>query len=282
MAAPIPYCGRSGSDSESSNAEDLERFREAVWDRSRQQSAPVRPESSGGGFKKDVLPSAQLSLRQKANEHDQDVSELQTTPEFRAHVAKKLGAMLDSCITITVNSADPSWTCAHTSNSDGFRLFSSSVPGNTGKTEPSLPTRRRPHSSSSELDSDQEWKRFQEAAVSAADILKESALAVIPQDSSQAQSEENTEHSQKKRKKRKKKNRGETNGGQKVTEMTESSQTTDGTLLPVCINGGCERQEGGCIQDTSVPGVVRKKKKKTRKEKNSTHELKAVGTTEGC
>lgn len=29
------------------------------------------------------------------NGHDEDGNELQTTPEFRAHVAKKLGAMLD-------------------------------------------------------------------------------------------------------------------------------------------------------------------------------------------
>lgn len=33
--------------------------------------------------------------RREVNNHDDDGNELQTTPEFRAHVAKKLGAMLD-------------------------------------------------------------------------------------------------------------------------------------------------------------------------------------------
>lgn len=33
--------------------------------------------------------------RREVNGHDEDGNELQTTPEFRAHVAKKLGAMLD-------------------------------------------------------------------------------------------------------------------------------------------------------------------------------------------
>lgn len=33
--------------------------------------------------------------RHEVNGHGEDGNELQTTPEFRAHVAKKLGAMLD-------------------------------------------------------------------------------------------------------------------------------------------------------------------------------------------
>lgn len=36
-----------------------------------------------------------VCCRQKVDEHEQDGNELQTTPEFRAHVAKKLGALLD-------------------------------------------------------------------------------------------------------------------------------------------------------------------------------------------
>jgi len=36
-----------------------------------------------------------ISNRREVNDHDEDGNELQTTPEFRAHVAKKLGAMLD-------------------------------------------------------------------------------------------------------------------------------------------------------------------------------------------
>ena len=36
-----------------------------------------------------------VCCRHKVDEHEQDGNELQTTPEFRAHVAKKLGALLD-------------------------------------------------------------------------------------------------------------------------------------------------------------------------------------------
>ncbi|KFP19312.1 Uncharacterized protein C12orf43, partial [Egretta garzetta] len=131
-----------------------------------------------GGFKKDRLQPAQPSLRREVNNHDDDGNELQTTPEFRAHVAKKLGAMLDSFITVLKDSSGPSQTFVQQSDSadDGFRLFSSSVPGDSGKLEPCLAARRRQPSSSSDTDSDQEWQKYQEAAVSAADILKQSAF----------------------------------------------------------------------------------------------------------
>ncbi|KFP07822.1 Uncharacterized protein C12orf43, partial [Calypte anna] len=131
-----------------------------------------------GGFKKDRLQPAQPSLRREVNGHDEDGNELQTTPEFRAHVAKKLGAMLDSFITVLKDSAGPPQTSVQQTDSgeDGFRLFSSSVPGDCGKSEPCPAARRRQQSSSSDTDSDQEWQRYQEAAVSATDILKQSAF----------------------------------------------------------------------------------------------------------
>ncbi|KFO57884.1 Uncharacterized protein C12orf43, partial [Corvus brachyrhynchos] len=105
-------------------------------------------------------------------------NELQTTPEFRAHVAKKLGTMLDSFITVLKDSSGPSQTSVAQSDSedDGFPLFSSSVPGDCGKPEPCPAARRRRPVSSSDTDNDQEWQRYQEAAVSAADILKQSAF----------------------------------------------------------------------------------------------------------
>eukprot|EP00061_Rhincodon_typus_P014041 g40819.t1 len=37
---------------------------------------------------------------QKVDDHQHDGNELRTTPEFRCHVAKKLGALLDSIITV--------------------------------------------------------------------------------------------------------------------------------------------------------------------------------------
>uniref|UniRef100_A0A8C0J1Z1 Protein CUSTOS n=1 Tax=Chelonoidis abingdonii TaxID=106734 RepID=A0A8C0J1Z1_CHEAB len=186
----------------------------------------------------------------KVNDHDKDGNELQTTPEFRAHVAKKLGTMLDRAVSVPLSSRS-------------FRLFSSSIPGDCGKSKPLLSTRRRQPSSSSELDSDQEWQRYQEAAVSAADILKQSAFSVMPLDSSQVHKQECTEHNQKKKKKRKKKARGEHNSEQKTAGCDQISNKTLSS-----IDGECMRQEGRCTEDTALPSVVKKKKKIIRKEAN--------------
>ncbi|KYO31682.1 hypothetical protein Y1Q_0022778 [Alligator mississippiensis] len=233
MAAPTSGRGAGGSDSESgSSAEDWERFREAAWDPAGQRAATGRPEPSSGGLRTDKLPSAQPSLRQRVNDHDQDGNELQTTPEFRAHVAKKLGAMLDSCITVLEGSPRCGWISIQAADfeDDGFRLFSSSVPGDCGKSEPSHSARRQRTSSSSELDSDQEWQRCQEAAVSAADILKQSALPGVSHDYNQAQNQECTEHNQKKKKKKmKKKVKGESDNDQQTPEAVRWSGWMKGT-----------------------------------------------------
>ncbi|NXF62207.1 CSTOS protein, partial [Ciccaba nigrolineata] len=166
------------TDSDSSG-EAAARFREAAWDCAAQ--AAVRAETHGEHQMllawKEIIIILILN-RREVNSHDEDGNELQTTPEFRAHVAKKLGAMLDSFITVLKDSSGPSQTSVQQSDSvdDGFRLFSSSVPGDCGKSEPCPAARRRQPSSSSDMDSDQEWQRYQEAAVSAADILKQSAI----------------------------------------------------------------------------------------------------------
>ncbi|KAM7144987.1 protein CUSTOS isoform 2-T4 [Macrochelys suwanniensis] len=169
-------------------------------------------------------------------------------------------------ITVLEDSSGPAQTSMQTADSedDGFRLFSSSVPGDCGKSKPPLLARRRQPSSSSELDSDQEWQRYQEAAVSAADILKQSAFSVMPPDSSQVHKQECTEHNQKKKKKRKKKAKGEHNSEQKTAGC---GQISNKTLWS--IDGECKRLEGRCTEDTTLPRVVKKKKKKiTRKEAN--------------
>ncbi|NXJ48542.1 CSTOS protein, partial [Spizaetus tyrannus] len=188
------------------------RFREAAWDCVAQAAVPVEPRRVPYllfGQKHQMLLAWKkiiiilLLNRREVNGHDEDGNELQTTPEFRAHVAKKLGAMLDGFITVLKDSSGPSQTSVQQSDSadDGFRLFSSSVPGDCGKLEPCPAARRRQPSSSSDVDSDQEWQRYQEAAVSATDILKQSAFPAPSQDSSQDQSQGYVEHSQKKKKK---------------------------------------------------------------------------------
>ncbi|NWH84557.1 CSTOS protein, partial [Aegithalos caudatus] len=170
----------TGSDSDS-GGEAAARFREAAWDCTA-QAAAVRAEPRGGadvsGLQRDDLCS--YFKRREASGREEGDNELQTTPEFRAHVAKKLGTMLDSFITVLKDSSGPSQTLVAQSDSedDGFRLFSSSVPGDCGKAEPCPTARRRPVSSS-DTDSDQEWQRCREAAVSAADILKQSAFPAL-------------------------------------------------------------------------------------------------------
>ncbi|XP_075687576.1 protein CUSTOS isoform X2 [Rhinoderma darwinii] len=139
MAAPRKTSQEADSDS---SGEDLERFREATWE-------------PPGSVKK-TLQSPEISLspivpslRVRPDRHEHDGNELQTTPEFRTHVAKKLSAMLDSCIKEIQgsNSFNPESTAA--SEDEGFRLLSTSVPGDPWKTLPSPTLKRRVASSTS-------------------------------------------------------------------------------------------------------------------------------------
>ncbi|XP_010159362.1 PREDICTED: uncharacterized protein C12orf43 homolog, partial [Eurypyga helias] len=216
------------------------------------------------GLKKERLQPAQPSLRREVNGHDEDGNELQTTPEFRAHVAKKLGAMLDGCITVLRESSGPSQASVQQSDpgDDGFRLFSSSVPGDCGESEPCPAARRRRPPSSSDTDSEQEWQRYQEAAVSTADILKQSAFPALSQDSSRDQSQGYVEHSQKKKKK--KKIRGENNIQEKRIDSAECDQISRDLPRFVSANGQHERQDSDHTENSVLPGVVKKKKKKKR------------------
>uniref|UniRef100_A0A2K5FAC9 Protein CUSTOS n=1 Tax=Aotus nancymaae TaxID=37293 RepID=A0A2K5FAC9_AOTNA len=122
------------------------------------------------GAANNQLSTSQPSLRPKVDEHEQDGNELQTTPEFRAHVAKKLGALLDSFITISEVAKEPTEAQVQkvASEDDGFRSFF------TSKEESPQPRRKRPPSSS--RTATRKWRRCREAAVSASDILQESAI----------------------------------------------------------------------------------------------------------
>ncbi|XP_077811577.1 protein CUSTOS isoform X4 [Macaca mulatta] len=166
MAAPSGNMSDSESSSSSSDAEELERCREAAmpaWGLEQRPHGAVKPRA---GAANNQLSTSQPSLRHKVDEHEQDGNELQTTPEFRAHVAKKLGALLDSFITISEAAKEPTKAKVQkvASEDDGCE-----------KEESPQPRRKRQPSSSSE-DSDEEWRRCREAAVSASDILQESAI----------------------------------------------------------------------------------------------------------
>uniref|UniRef100_A0A8C8X142 Protein CUSTOS n=1 Tax=Panthera leo TaxID=9689 RepID=A0A8C8X142_PANLE len=179
MAAPSgPLSAlESSSSSSSSDEEELARCREAAmpaWGLEHPSRGPEKPRADAAN---NQLPASQPSLRRKADEHEQDGNELQTTPEFRAHVAKKLGALLDSSITISEVVKEPKKTEIQKvpPEDDGFRLFFTSIPGDSGKKAAPQPSRKRFPSGSSE-DSDEEWQWCREAAVSASDILQESAI----------------------------------------------------------------------------------------------------------
>ncbi|NXG14582.1 CSTOS protein, partial [Grallaria varia] len=174
----------SGSDSDSEGgSEAAARFREAAWDCGAQAEPRGVPSLLFGWEHQMFLAWREIITvlvfhGREAAGGEEGGNELQTTPEFRAHVARKLGAMLDSFITVLKDPSGPTQTSVPQSDSAdyGFRLFSSSVPGDCGTPEPCPAARRRRPVSSSDTDSDQEWQRYQEAAVSAADILKQSAL----------------------------------------------------------------------------------------------------------
>ncbi|KAJ7400874.1 hypothetical protein BTVI_101365 [Pitangus sulphuratus] len=229
----------SDSDSDSEGGgEAAARFREAAWDCAAQAAvAAPRAEPRGGGSRKDRLqPKDQPSL---------------------------------SFITVFKDSSGPSQTSVPQSDSadDGFRLFSSSVPGDCGKPEPCPAARRRRPVSSSDMDSEQEWERFQEAAVSAADILKQSAFPALSQDSSQDQSQGCVEHNQKKKKKRKKKKiKGENNIQEERIDPAECDQICKDLPRLVSANGQQERQNSNHGDNSVLPGAVRKKKKKKKLE----------------
>ncbi|KAM3939545.1 protein CUSTOS [Leptodactylus fuscus] len=165
---------RAGQEAASSSSdEDMERLREVTWE-------------PPGSVKKSVhcpvnsASPAVPSLRVRPDSHEHDGNELQTTPEFRTHVAKKLSAMLDSCIREIPGSNSLTCTAASDSGDEGFRLLTTSVPGCSGEISPPPALKRRVASSTSEDSEEEKQRRCREAAVSGLDILRHSALQISP------------------------------------------------------------------------------------------------------
>ncbi|XP_053136467.1 protein CUSTOS isoform X3 [Hemicordylus capensis] len=177
-----------------------------------------------------------------------------------------------SSITILEQTPGPLQTStgALEAEDDGFRLFSSSVPGDCGKPDPSpLRRRRLQQSSSSELDSDQELERCREAAVSAADIQKLSGFVTPLQGSSQGRECQATEPRQRKRRKKKRKKTAQANeedgSEHNVMGTRPLSQAEDGTEKSSCINGVCKNEEGTERAGDKLSGQVTRRKKKKKK-----------------
>ncbi|KAM4808083.1 protein CUSTOS [Rhinophrynus dorsalis] len=232
MAAPKETVRHTDSDSEDED-DDLERFKEATWE------LPGAVEKVS--CKQKGVPSAMPSSRVRPDCHEHDGNELQTTPEFRSYVAKKLTAILDSSIKEIPGSRtlqEKPMVVADTED-DGFRLFGTSLPGNPLAVTPSIVPKRRVASSSSEDSEEETQKRCREAAVSAADILKHSALKQENQETSDIVCDTQP---CKKKKKKKKKREVEIDTQQEETQQQE------------CVKNG--------------PEVKRKKKKKQRSEES--------------
>uniref|UniRef100_H3BEP5 Protein CUSTOS n=1 Tax=Latimeria chalumnae TaxID=7897 RepID=H3BEP5_LATCH len=256
MAAPV--CSAASSDSEGS--EELERLREATWDFGTSGEGAIGSEGPKKNKAKTRVPSVRASLRQKTDVHEHDGNELQTTPEFRAHVAKKLGALLDSFIAIPEDSPEQvqASMLAEGTSDEGFRLFSTSVAGDHGKLESPPPVKRQLPSSSSNSDSEEEWQKFKEAAVSSTDILQFSTLPSLHQGSKQVKDQEEVKTKKKKKKKQKKK---------KPLENAEEEKPVNGEQGPEGMGELLEGAQEQADLDSNLQSLTKKKKKKRKKRR---------------
>ncbi|XP_053784138.2 protein CUSTOS isoform X1 [Desmodus rotundus] len=237
-----------GSSSSGSDAEELARCREAAVPAWGLEQLPRGPEKKRTDAVNNQLPSTQPSLRQKVDEHEQDGNELQTTPAFRAHVAKKLAALLDSSITVSEVVKKPTKAEAQKvpPEDDGFRLFFTSIPEGPEEKAAPQPCRKRLPSSSSSEDSDEERQRCREAAVSASDILQQSAIHGPVQ----------VEKEAKKKKKKSKKKAKKEASADLITVTTTTSKATVGKQ---------EKESAKFNGDVSLGTKKKKKKKKAKK-----------------
>ncbi|KAL3976183.1 clusterin-associated protein 1 [Sarotherodon galilaeus] len=254
MAAPAKKMVGVSDDSSSSDDEVLKRCQEAVWETKAVKS-------------KDGDASVKESKRLVVADHEHDGNELQVTPGFQTHVARKLGHFLDSCISEIKPQTSSCLESAKCNKDDeeeedeGFRLFSTSVPGKKAE-DPPAPVRRRPAPSSSDSDDEMEM-RLKEAAVSVKDLLPSLALSPPSMEppclekmtkTKKKDTEREESHVVKKKKKKKKKN-------QEDGEQVDSGSTPDAQS-----NGELTNSEQEHMQ------VKVKRKKKKRREENAEEE----------
>ncbi|XP_026044016.1 protein CUSTOS [Astatotilapia calliptera] len=253
MAAPVKKMAGVSDDSSSSDDEVLKRCQEAVWETKAVKS-------------KDADASVKESKRLVVADHEHDGNELQVTPGFQTHVARKLGHFLDSCISEIKPQTSSCLEPAKCNKDDeeeeeGFRLFSTSVPGKKAE-DPPAPVRRRPAPSSSDSDDEMEM-RLKEAAVSVKDLLPSLVLSPPSMESpcsvkmtkTKKKDTEGEESRVKKKKKKKKKN-------QEDGEQVDSDSTPDAQS-----NGELTNSEQEHMQVK-----VKRKKKKKRQEENAEEE----------
>ncbi|XP_018524276.1 protein CUSTOS isoform X1 [Lates calcarifer] len=247
MAASVKKMVGVSDDSSSSDDETLKRCQEAVWE--------TRPEK-----KKDGDSNVKQSKRVVVADHEHDGNELQVSKGFRTHVAKKLGHFLDSCIAEMQTETSSCVESAQCDDGDdeGFRLFSTSVPGQTAE-EPPTPVRRRPVPSSSDSDSEME-ARLKEAAVSVKDLLPSSTppSTLSPPSTEPPCSE--------KIKKKKKKKMAEGEESHVVKKKKKRKQNQEESAQVDCVSSHLIAQNnsetGNSEQEHTQVKVKQKKKKK--------------------
>nr|XP_061841866.1 protein CUSTOS isoform X2 [Nerophis lumbriciformis] len=172
-------------DSSSDEDEQLKRCREATW-----ETQNIRTDNGRAKQSKRVVIAA----------HEHHGNELQVTQGFQTHVAKKLGQLLDSHFSEIHTEISGCMTAKCDDNEEGFRLFSTSVPGQPAE-DPPPPVRRRPIPSSSDSDSEMEM-RLKEAVVSFNDLLPSSSTAEPPHSEKIKKSDREEDNLVKKKKKK--------------------------------------------------------------------------------
>ncbi|KAM7017603.1 LOW QUALITY PROTEIN: protein CUSTOS [Tautogolabrus adspersus] len=271
MAAPTKEMVGVAEDSSSSDDEVFKRCQEAVWEAKTDK-------------KKDGESIAPQSKRVVVADHDHDGNELQVTKGFQTHVAKKLGSFLDkvgfkkkkilsqefdenltsntfvsvSCITV-MKTENPSCVdsakCDEDNDDDdeGFRLFSSSVPGQKA-VDPPAPVRRRPVPSSSDSDSEMET-RLKEAAVSVKDLLPSFSQ---PSTLSTPSAEESCLGKIKKKKRKKVAEEEDSLAIKKKKKRKQNQEESDSAAS--ALNGQNNGEHGNSEQEHTGVKVKRKKK----------------------
>ncbi|XP_067861774.1 protein CUSTOS isoform X2 [Heptranchias perlo] len=235
-------------DSDSDSVEELSRLKEAAWDIGNFNSRKARA----------------------------------WTSEDEKHIPASTRPSL-SIITVDDSGAFPQQQ-AEDGDDEGFRLFSTSVPGDHGKVEPSAPVKWKPPPSSS--DSDSEWERLKEAAVSGSDLLQQSTLLCAPVETTQAAGPVEAEHKGKGKKKKKKKGKelareggdnlargSDRKVGEQVSEeggLDSSSKRKSKQMCQVLVSGleQTELTDGTAVRQghfaTEEADLERSKKKKVR------------------
>ncbi|CAM4715220.1 unnamed protein product [Leuciscus chuanchicus] len=233
------------SESSSSEDENSARLKEAVWSFGPQD---IKINGKDGENK---------SRRVDVSKHEHDGNELGTTPEFQSHVAKKLGAILDGCISEvfskTVDSEPgQSKNRDEEENEEGFRLFSTSTSGKWMEQSPPPPPKRRPIPSSSDSDSEMEM-RLREAAVSVSDILGPLAQTLTEKTEGKSTTNVSGKEDTVAKKTKKKKKRKTFTEGSEDTSIHVSEKQSNG--------------KGTKAQTTVVENLTKKKKKKKKRKK---------------